>query len=508
MRTLYFRQYLACLRSNYLMLLSCSLGILLLSGCEKSDLSGPDYTAAAPSEQDLSGGTWKTILIKSGNEVTVPSPLAPTDPTYQQELSEVKSLQAQLSKTNRSAITYWASGATLRWNEIARQLVAKYNVAPVVGAAPDPSVPFANPVLAARIYALLSVAQYDALVSAWHYKLQFGRPAPSRTDPGIKLLIPASGLSSYPSEDAVIAATSLEILKFIFPKETDYLTQQATQHQESRLWAGANVRSDLAAGESLGKNVAKKVLEYAREDRMNLARDANNTWQQVVVPVKWQSLEIPVRGPMLPLGGKVKTWFDSTALAAGLPGPPPVVGSARFNQDLIEVRKIADTRTREQWRISDFWADGAGTPTPPGHWNQIAEGLIREKGYSEIRTARTLALLNRALMDAAICCWLTKYTYYVPRPSQMDPEIKTATGIPNFPSYTSGHATFSGAAATILGYMFPENSTDLNRQAAEAAISRMYGGIHYRFDNEAGLACGQNIGKVAILWGKGDGSPK
>ena len=111
-------------------------------------------------------------------------------------------------------------------------------------------------------------------------------------------------------------------------------------------------------------------------------------------------------------------------------------------------------------------------------------------------------------MDAAICCWRTKYTYYLPRPSQIDGKIKTATGIPNFPAYTSGHATFSGSASTVLSYIFPEQRETLQQQAEEAALSRLYGGIHYRFDNEAGLTCGRNIGKVAVQWGQTDGSPQ
>jgi membrane-associated phospholipid phosphatase len=377
-----------------------------------------------------------------------------------------------------------------------------------VGAAPDPQNPFTNPPVAARLYALLSVAQYDALVAAWKYKVQYQRPAPSQTDSGIKLLVPASNLPTYPSEDAVLAAASLEILKFMFPREEAYLIQKASEHQQSRLWAGAAVASDLAAGAILGKQVAQKILKYAQKDRMNLARDPADTWKQINVPVNWQSLESPARPPMLPLAGQVKTWFDSTALTNGLPGPPPAVGTPEFNQALAEVRKISDNRTREQWRIADYWADGAGTATPPGHWNQIAADLIRQNNYSEIRAARTLAILNRALMDAAICCWNTKYKYYTPRPSQLDPKIKTATGIPNFPSYTSGHATFSGTAATVLSYTFPDQADRLHRQAEEAAMSRLYGGIHFRFDNDAGLKCGLHIGKVAVLWAKADGSPQ
>jgi len=132
--------------------------------------------------------------------------------------------------------------------------------------------------------------------------------------------------------------------------------------------------------------------------------------------------------------------------------------------------------------------------------------MIQERGFSELRTARTLALLNTALMDAGVCCWETKYHYYLPRPSQADPEIKTATGLPNFPAYTSGHSTFSGAAATVLGYVFPEEQENLNAMASEASASRLYGAIHYRFDCEVGLKCGQDIGAYAVKRGQLDGA--
>ena len=114
--------------------------------------------------------------------------------------------------------------------------------------------------------------------------------------------------------------------------------------------------------------------------------------------------------------------------------------------------------------------------------------------------------MNLSIMNAGICCWDVKYLYYVPRPSQVDPTIKTATGVPNFPSYMSGHATFSGAASTVLGYIFPSEAASLRAQADEAALSRLLGGIHYRFDNEIGLTCGKNIGSHAVTLGQADGS--
>jgi membrane-associated phospholipid phosphatase len=132
--------------------------------------------------------------------------------------------------------------------------------------------------------------------------------------------------------------------------------------------------------------------------------------------------------------------------------------------------------------------------------------LIVKKRMNPLRTARTLALMNAAVADAGICTWDVKFLYYFPRPSQVDPSIKTATGLPNFPAYTSGHATFSAAASTVLSYIFPEEKSKLEAMAVEAANSRVYGGIHYRFDSEVGLQCGKNIAAFAVERGIADGS--
>jgi membrane-associated phospholipid phosphatase len=88
----------------------------------------------------------------------------------------------------------------------------------------------------------------------------------------------------------------------------------------------------------------------------------------------------------------------------------------------------------------------------------------------------------------------------------MNPAIKTLTGIPNFPSYISGHSTFSGAAAAVLGYIIPENAAKYTAMANEASISRLYGGIHYRSDCSVGLQVGNNVGKFAVVRGQNDGA--
>ena len=131
---------------------------------------------------------------------------------------------------------------------------------------------------------------------------------------------------------------------------------------------------------------------------------------------------------------------------------------------------------------------------------------MRDARFSEVRTARVFALLNVAMHDAAVACWDTKFAYFNPRPSQLDPSIKTSIGLPNFPSYTSGHSTFSAAAAAVLSYFFPAGASSFDAMKEEAAISRLYGAIHYRSDIEIGKEHGARIGGYTVRFARQDGA--
>jgi len=124
---------------------------------------------------------------------------------------------------------------------------------------------------------------------------------------------------------------------------------------------------------------------------------------------------------------------------------------------------------------------------------------------SEVRAARVYALLNMAMHDAAVGCWDAKYAYFNPRPSQLDPAIKTAIGLPNFPSYTSGHSTFSAAAAVVLSYLFPARASDFDAMKEESSLSRLYSCIHYRSDIEVGKDHGNRIGGYTVRFARQDG---
>ncbi|MEP7107278.1 MAG: vanadium-dependent haloperoxidase [Ferruginibacter sp.] len=500
--------------------------IIVFIGCSKDIVGRTDNAPAlSPSNMDLNAGTWKPVLLTGPSEFAVAAPIATTTPEYIAQINEIKSFQANLSCEEKSIVKYWSAGAILRWNEILRELVARHNLPPYQnddGVYPFPSAnnplaypqfPFANPPYAARAYAYVSAAQYDALVAAWYYKVLYNRAAPYKVDPTVNVLIPQSDLPSYPSEDGVVAGTAVEMLKLLFPGDQDFIQQKAEEHKRARIVSGANVRSDMEAGEALGRLVAQKFVTRARGDRAGAAAGNQASWTKLETDciargeTPWYSLESPRRPPMLPVFGKVKAFlFDSLTAISLRPGPPPTVTSKEMKDETDEIYEMIKNPTRERTRIVHYWADGVGTYTPAGHWDAIAAEDFIAKNFSEVRWARNMALVNMALMDAGIVCWDAKYFYYNPRPTQLNPNIKTLTGIPNFPAYISGHSTFSGAAAAILGHIIPDKATQYDAMATEASMSRMYGGIHYRSDCSKGLEVGKNVGNYAIQRAVTDGA--
>jgi len=437
-----------------------------------------------PDAVEPTGGRWSTVVVSSGNAIKLAPPPVANSTAANQELAELRAMQASRTAAILASIDYWNAGACLRWNEIARQLVVRRGT---------------NPPQASRVYALLSVAQYDALVVAWNNKFTFNRVAPPYADHRIQPLASTPRAQVYPSEHAVVAGASAAVLSDLYPADAAFLADLANQDEVSRLWAGVNYRSDITAGDGLGRAIAATVLERAATD--GAGNDVKLTVPPGTSPGGWYGTN-----PLLPLWGSVKPWLMSAG-SAFRPAAPPAPGSAEFLQGLAEVRQISDTRTPEQLQIAIFWADGAGTVTPPGHWNQIAADLLATTHWSEVRISRALSLMNMAMMDAGICCWDAKYTYWLIRPSQADPLITTPVGLPNFPSFTSGHSSFSGAAASVLGYLLPHEANSLQAMAEQAAISRLYGGIHYRFDSEVGLENGRGIAALAIARAKSDGAP-
>ena len=452
-----------------------------------------EEAAAASGESQPPAGPkiepgYSPILLPSADAILLLPSADPSSAAIAAELQEIRDLQAGATDEAMERVAFWTSvPSSVRWNEIARSLVIKYQT---------------DPPMASRVYALVSVAQYDGLVAARANAGRFSRPPPGHLDPGVSPLDPRSDRSggperaatvetaptSYPSEGAVVGAASAAVLAYLYPDEFAYLEGWLRDQEEALLLAGAAFPSDVEEGVLLGRRVAEEVIDHAQSDGSNLVG-------KVAVPVGpgyWTGDE-----PLRPLWDKVTPWTTDD-ITRYRPGPPPAYDSPEFVAALEEVRRISDGRTEDERRISEFWADGTGTYTPPGHWNAIACQLIADRGLSELESARTLAVLNIALMDAGISCWDAKYHYWLLRPWMADPGITTSVARPPFPSYTSGHSSFSGAASAVLGCIFPDEKDEIAAMAEEAAASRLYGGIHYRFDNDQGLESGRMIGRAAV----------
>lgn len=352
---------------------------------------------------------------------------------------------------------------------------------PAVGAAAEtPAVVSWNAVLleavashpwtppgAARAYAYLGVAQHEALLD-----LAAG---------------PAAG--SEIAARAAVATASAAILRELYPEEETRIARAARALRPRA--GGSPVRAQIDIGDAAGARASARLVARARADGADLGFDGVlPTGAGVWFSSSGEPAVAPSAGEMLPWSMASVDAFD--------PGPPPVFGSAAFQADLDHVRAFSDGRTAEMTAIARFYEYGPGTPSPAGQYVALAGELILRHGLDERAAARTYAILGMAMADAAIAAWHAKYAYMTIRPSQVDPEISLVVALPNFPAYPSGHSTFSGAAEGVLSALFPSEAAGLHTFAEENGLSRVYGGVHYEFDNQGGLALGRRIAPLAL----------
>ncbi len=276
------------------------------------------------------------------------------------------------------------------------------------------------------------------------------------------------------------------VLGFLFPAAAGALNQRA---QAEGAAGPGNVHPHYTRGLAIGDNAGAAMVERLRVDRFT----APWTGTVPVGPGLWTANGPPAGATF---GGV--TPYLLTSGAQFRPPPPPVFNSPAFLTDLGEIRSLSDTRTPAQNAIALFWNFPTGTFTPPGYWNLTAANYIGTFGLNERAATRAFALMGAAMMDAMIGCWDAKYFYWTLRPSQADPGITLSFGLPNHPSYPSGHSCVSAAAATVLKDIFPARGAELDGWVVEAGLSRMYAGIHYRFDITAGQDLGQAVARWAI----------
>lgn len=498
--------------------------IVILNACYTEIERYKQFEDYNYSTKDENGGSWTPILIQDVESIQVDHLYDQSSSEYQASLNSLLQKTGNIDRDLENSMKYWTNNPVVRWNEIALELAAKYNLIPPpnedgsytlpspANPAGPPKFPFSHPPYTSRMLAHLSVAQFDGLVAAWHHKYLHNTQSHRHGNNNINLAYLDNDLPPFPSEGAVIAEVSSRILKAMFPLEHSFLDSLYTDHLKSLAHCGLYISNDIEAGKQIGEQISMVVMQRAANDGMSRAQaprpvsDSIKNAAQERFGWHWVNMESPVRPVgLVPLYGQVQMWSvpDVTMVRAV---PPPAPGSPEFLKDAEELKTIARRLSNEQRRIANWWEDGLGSYTPPGHWNRLAKEFCIKYRLNPLRTARTFAYMNIAIQDAGIACWDTKYYYHYPRPIQTIPGFKTILGTPNFPAYTSGHSTFSAAAGEVLGYIFPQESEYCRNWAEEAAMSRVYGGIHYRFDAEEGINQGRDVASYTISRARADGA--
>ncbi len=377
----------------------------------------------------------------------------------------------------------------LRWNETALQAIKEDHTPPP---------------MAARNLAILHAAIYDAVnaIDRTHavYHVDVAAPAGA-------------------SMEAAAAGAAHRALTLLYPKQGRRFDD--AWYQTLRWIPDGRAKED---GVALGRSVAERMLAW----RANDGSDRKGPFVSESGPGLWEPTPPDFAPPLLPHWGEVTPFVPAPA-GQFRPPPPPALTGAQYTADFNEVKLLgrADSqkRTPEQSIIAWFWADGVGTVTPPGHWNRVAQSVARTQRTTLAENARLFAALNFAMADAGIACWECKYRERLWRPitairqaadddnpdTDADPDWRPLLPTPPFPSYVSGHSSFSGAGAAVLADFFGDRTRvtatsdsfpgmtrtfpSFSALARECGRSRIYGGIHYECDNIEGLKMGKAIGR-------------
>ncbi len=362
-----------------------------------------------------------------------------------------------------------------------------------------------SPLPATRISAAMNTAMYDAINSI----ARTHRPyhVDTTATPGT-------------SREAAAAQAAHRVLSGLIPANQATFDAALTNSL-----SGLPDGPGKTAGVALGNTVGAAILALRANDGASVVVPYTPGSQ----PGEWRPTP-PANSPAAaPQWANLTPWAMTSVSQFQNPDGPPVVNSAEYTSAFNQVKEIGSstsaTRTQDQSNIAQFWAGQAGTATPPGHWNRIAQTVAQSQGNTLEENSRLFALLGIAQADALISSWDNKYHYNHWRPvtaireaatdgnpaTEADPNWSSFITTPNHPSYVAAHGTLSGASGAVLadffgtdnitftssteGFSVPDRTyTSFSQASTEASNSRLYGGIHWSFDNEDGLAGGRAIG--------------
>ena len=385
-----------------------------------------------------------------------------------------------------------------------------------------------SPPVASRVFVYPNIAAYEILAQndSSYYSLEnqikhFGAiPSPDR-----------SKSINYPLA-AIIAHIDLS-------KQLIFSETKIENHRDSlyNIWEATNPR-EFKVSKDYGLKVASYISDWMNKDNYAQTRTMSKFSVDSEDEGRWQPTPPSYMDGLEPHWNKIRSFVIDSA-AQFKPVPPPKFSmnkNSDFYKELVEVYEISKEITKkgdtsEEIAIAQFWDCNPYVSvtrghlmfavkkiTPGAHWIGITKiAAIKEKA-DFTRTVFAYTKTSIAIADAFISCWDEKFRSNLVRPETLintyfDDEWKPILQTPPFPEYTSGHSVVSGAASTVLTSIFGDNfsfadDTELpfglpirsyksfQQAADEAAISRMYGGIHYRAAVEVGVGQGRKIGEL------------
>lgn len=431
-------------------------------------------------------GTTVRALVAGDGRVTLPDVLlAPGENTLALRITDVAGNSRDAILDLRREESSPGGDPVRAWNQLTLDIIRADATTPAV---------------ATRAMAMESIAVLDTLAAIdGTPAFMVGLDAPEGVSAGV-----------------AVAAAAHRVLSYLYPSRTAPLNERLASDLAT-MPAGAARDASV----EFGRAVADAVIAIRDRDGWN----AFATFDGGTEPGEWRPTGPSFEVAQAPHWAALTPFTLQSGDQFRADGPPDF-DSAEYAAALNEVKSLGSatsaTRTAEQTQIARFWADGAGSYTPPGHWNQIAAEIAAQQGYELGAAARILAMLNITLADSSIAAWDTKYAEGFWRPvtairlADTDGNAATAADAawqpllltPPHPEYVSGHSTYSAAAATILTEIFGEMSFSTTSiglpgvtrsfdsfldAAQEAGRSRIYGGIHFEFSNQDGQGLGTDI---------------